>query len=50
MEEYSSTSYNSDGEYEEGRSGYTCEPEHTKEELEKLGIIKTFESDDDMYS
>ena len=49
MEEYSSTSYNSDGEYEEGSSGYTCEPEYTKEELEKLGI-KTFESDDDIVS
>ena len=49
MEEYSSTTYNSDGEYEEGSSGYTLEPEHTKEELEKLGI-KTFESDDDIVS
>ena len=50
MEEYSSTSYNSDGEfYQEGSSGYTCEPEYAKEELEKLGI-KTFESDDDIVS
>ena len=32
MEEYSSTSYNSDGEfYQEGSSGYTCEPEYAKE-------------------
>ena len=38
MEEYSFTSYNSDGEYQEGSSGYTCEPKYTKEELEKLEL------------
>ena len=47
MEECSSTSYDSDEDWEyEGKSGYTCEPEYTKTELEKLGI-KAIESDGD---
>ena len=47
MEECSSTSYDSDEDWGyEGKSGYTCEPEYTKTELEKLGI-KAIESDGD---
>ena len=33
---YSSTECESDFEYE-GKAGYTCEPEYSKEELGKLG-------------
>ena len=50
MEECSSTSYDSDEDWEyEGKSGYTCEPEYTKTELEKLGI-KAIESDGEEVS
>ena len=50
-ESYFSTCFDSDDEDLEyqGRSGYMCEPEYIKEELEKRGI-KALESDDETVS
>ena len=50
IEECSSTSYDSDDDWDyEGKGGYTCEPEYTETELEKLGI-KAIESDEAVSS
>ena len=46
---YSSTECESDFKYE-GKAGYTCEPEYSKEELGKLGKELREEEADDIVS